>query len=110
MTRKKEEDDKAVAELTVGREDTEERRQLVAAVAELTAARDDADSKLAALRENDPAVLEELSGKVDTCKAAVNRWTDNAWNMKSYIVRKHGISSSEVDRMLQIPADMDYVE
>ena len=56
-------------------------------------------------------------------KAAVegaNRWTgkrmnkkwvvDNIWNMKSYLVRKQGMGSKEVDQMLEIPEDFDYIE
>ena len=30
--------------------------------------------------------------------------------MKSYLVRKQGMGSKEVDQMLEIPEDFDYIE
>lgn len=43
------------------------------------------------------------------CKDGVNRWTDNTWQVKSWMVKTKGMSGSDVDRYLQIKGDFDYV-
>lgn len=43
------------------------------------------------------------------CKDGVNRWTDNTWCIKSWMVKKKGLSGKEVDKYLQIKGDFDNV-
>lgn len=49
-------------------------------------------------------------GHVATARVAVNRWTDNVWALKSHLMRKFGRSSKEVDRMMELGDDFDYVD
>lgn len=43
------------------------------------------------------------------CKDGVNRWTDNTWEIKSWMVKKKGLSGKDVDKYLQIKGDFDNV-
>lgn len=110
----------------------DERLEMKERLGALQARHDELERELAVLRENDPEVLRELGergaaaclallasghsrrccaeGGVKTAKDATNRWTDNLWSVKSYVVKKLGRSSREVDQMLRLPADFDYVE
>lgn len=35
---------------------------------------------------------------------------DNLWSLKSHITRKYGYASKDVDHMLEIPEDFDYID
>ena len=70
----------------------------------------DIDKDLGRLKENDPKVLDELRAHISTAKAAINRWTDNIYAVKSGLKKKHGISSKEADKILHINDDFDYIE
>ena len=41
--------------------------------------------------------------------AALCRWTDNVWTLKEHLVSKYGKGPGEVDAMMGIPEDFDYV-
>ncbi|KAG7391009.1 Meiotic nuclear division protein 1 [Phytophthora pseudosyringae] len=62
------------------------------------------------LAENDPATLEELERKVRMAKEGSDRWTDNVYTLKSWVVKKRGVEGKEVDKWLGIKDDFDYVE
>eukprot|EP00944_MAST-04C_sp_MAST-4C-sp1_P005057 g5057.t1 len=68
------------------------------------------EEALKSTRKNDPKVLEELGIKVNIAKESVNRWTDNIWQVKSFVVKKFGKTAKEMDAYLGIPVDFDYVE
>lgn len=68
------------------------------------------DEELKRYRNNDPVVIKEMNNMVDECVNAINRWTDNTYNCKSYVVKHFGRSSGEVDKMIDIPEDFDYIE
>lgn len=36
------------------------------------------------------------------CQSAAERWTDNVWTIKSYLTRKKGMASKEVNRLVHI--------
>jgi len=44
-----------------------------------------------------------------TAKACSDRWTDNVWALKRYLVEHAGRAPGEVDAMLGLPDDFDYV-
>ncbi|KAL3668813.1 hypothetical protein V7S43_006106 [Phytophthora oleae] len=48
------------------------------------------------LAENDPAILEELERKVRMAKEGSDRWTDNVYTLKSWVVKKRGVEGKEV--------------
>lgn len=61
-------------------------------------------------KANDPATIAELREKVGKAKEAANRWVDNLWALKSHCVKKLSMVSSDFDRLMQVPADLDYFE
>ncbi len=90
-------------------------------------------SKLKQSQEVDPEVLEQLKGEstvinihekciflfyfsfifypvyLQTTVTAVNRWTDNIFNIKSWCKNKFSMEESALDKNFGIPADMDYL-
>ncbi|TDH67351.1 hypothetical protein CCR75_004125 [Bremia lactucae] len=74
------------------------------------------------LAENDPAILKELEHKVRLSKEGADRWTDNVYTLKSWVVQKRGVEGKEVvgtpatfrekrivDKWLGIKDDFDYI-
>ena len=43
------------------------------------------------------------------CKDGVNRWTDNTWQVKSWMVKTRGMCGADVDKYLQLTGDFDHV-
>ncbi|GMF22731.1 unnamed protein product [Phytophthora lilii] len=53
-------------------------------------------TKVQHLAENDPEVLEQLERKVRMAKEGSDRWTDNVYTLKSWVVKKRGVEGKEV--------------
>jgi hypothetical protein len=68
------------------------------------------DKELAAHADNDPEVVKALQEKAKGAKLAADRWTDNTWALKSYLVKKFGRDPKEADKLLGITDSFDYVE
>ena len=68
------------------------------------------ENELAHNKANDPAELERIQKEVIMLKEGADRWTDNIWAVKSYLVKKRGMSGKEVDKMLGIDGNFDYLE
>jgi hypothetical protein len=67
------------------------------------------EEELAKNRENDPAELKRVQQEVVSLKAGADRWTDNVWAIKSHLVKKRGMAGKEVDKMLGIDGNFDYL-
>jgi hypothetical protein len=63
---------------------------------ELKAQEEEQAAELAKNSVMDPAELKRLVDQTEVCKQAGNRWTDNMWTLKKYLMKKKGISSKEV--------------
>tara|TARA_A100001015_G_scaffold219911_1_gene247454 strand:- start:304 stop:804 length:501 start_codon:yes stop_codon:yes gene_type:complete len=61
-------------------------------------------------KENDPEEIQKIIDDCKVVKQGAERWTDNVYQMKKYLTRTKGMSGKEVDKMLGITADYDYVE
>ncbi|KAG5177094.1 meiotic nuclear division protein 1 [Tribonema minus] len=61
------------------------------------------------LKENDPKELERVRAEVEGARERANLWTDNLWAIKAFMVKKQGLTGKEVDRMLGLKEDFDYV-
>jgi hypothetical protein len=58
----------------------------------------------------DPKKLEEIRKKQKTAKDAANRWTDNLYEMESWMKKQNpGLSSDELAKNFPILKDLDYV-
>jgi hypothetical protein len=63
-----------------------------------------------AFAASDPDALAALQARAVVCKAAADRWTDNVWTLKSYLVNSMGKAPVEVDSLLGIDDSFDYVK
>lgn len=77
---------------------------------ELTTQVDELKRELKVLSDNDPEVIEQLSKKIKVAKDGADRWTDNVFNLKLWVVQKRSLPSSEVDKWLGLSEDFDYIE
>ncbi|ETK85306.1 hypothetical protein, variant [Phytophthora nicotianae] len=92
------------------RSDSDERVQKLRRLEEQKAKVNALRTKVQHLAENDPAILEELERKVRMAKEGSDRWTDNVYTLKAWVVKKRGVEGKEVDKWLGIKDDFDYVE
>ncbi|XP_021373110.1 meiotic nuclear division protein 1 homolog isoform X1 [Mizuhopecten yessoensis] len=100
----------SVLRAKVGKEDNDDRSELLA---ELVVKKDEKSrlmSELDLYRECDPDVLQEVQNQTVVAKEAANRWTDNVFSIKSWIKRKFSFEESVIDKQFDIPEDFDYVE
>jgi hypothetical protein len=48
--------------------------------------------------------------KVKIAKVGADRWTDNVYTLRSWVIQKRGCAGGEADKWLGIKDDFDYVE
>jgi len=97
-----------LADAKRGREDEDgERAKKLAKLAELENAKKSALEELEKLKENDPQAMADLEKELQLCKEAANRWTDNIFSCKSYLVKKRGMDKKEANRLLSITDAFD---
>ncbi|XP_033747912.1 meiotic nuclear division protein 1 homolog isoform X1 [Pecten maximus] len=100
----------SVSKAKVGKEDNEDRSELLAALAERREEKSRLMSELELYRECDPEVLQEVQNQTTVAREAANRWTDNVFSIKSWIKRKFSFEESVIDKQFDIPEDFDYME
>lgn len=76
----------------------------------LKAEREALAAQLKAYADSDPDAYKALLAKVGGAKAGADRWTDNVFTAKSYLINKFGKEPREVDAMLGLKDDFDYVK
>lgn len=57
-----------------------------------------------------PEYLEKLDKDKQICVDGVNRWTDNIWNVTSFVKKRDPTKAKEMAKHFGVPDDMDYVE
>ncbi|KAI2497047.1 hypothetical protein MHU86_17473 [Fragilaria crotonensis] len=87
-----------------------ERAAKLARLAELSKERAALQIEYEALKENDPQALADLQKELELVKNAANRWTDNVFNCKTYLVKKRGMDKKEAIKILGITPAFDYPE
>ncbi|CCI43066.1 hypothetical protein ABG067_004663 [Albugo candida] len=92
------------------RVESNERAEKLARMVELEETLSIMKEKVKQFEENDPKVLNELESSVKKVKEGADRWTDNIFNLRSWVVQKRGVPTGEVDKWLGIKDDFDYVE
>ncbi|DAZ93683.1 TPA: hypothetical protein N0F65_008191, partial [Lagenidium giganteum] len=80
------------------RTESEERVEKLKRMNELQSNVNDMKTRIQHLAENDPEVLEKLDKQVKTAKEGADRWTDNIFTLRSWIVQKRGCANAEVRR------------
>ncbi|XP_070572534.1 meiotic nuclear division protein 1 homolog isoform X2 [Ptychodera flava] len=93
-----------------GREETDQRAELLTELKEKEDLKSRLGAELEQYRECDPEVLKEIQNETGTAKEAVNRWTDNVFNIKSWCKKKFGFEERVIDKQFGIPEDFDYLD
>jgi Leucine zipper with capping helix domain len=97
-----------LADAKRGREDEGgDRVAKLARLAELAKEHAALQTEYEALKENDPQALADLQKELDLVKNAANRWTDNVFNCKTYLVKKRGMDKKEAIKILGITPAFD---
>ena len=71
------------------------------------------ERQVEALKENDPAEIEKMENNITLCRDASNRWTDNLLQVRTWMVKKKGMSTKEAKDTLKqmgVPTELDYVK
>jgi hypothetical protein len=55
------------------------------------------DRRLESLKFNDPEEIKRILREAEANQQAANRWTDNIWSVKGFLVKKKGMPSKEVN-------------
>lgn len=66
------------------------------------------DEFIEANKYNDPAEILKIEKLIDNMQNHANRWTDNVYQMKKYLMKKAGRSSKECNSILNIDDNFDY--
>ena len=74
---------------------TSSRASKMARLSELRALTAAAAIELEKLRQNDPREIANLEKEYVLVKGAANRWTDNIFSCKDYLVKKRGMMKAE---------------
>ena len=98
-----------LADCKFKRQNTSEREENLAAFSEAKRERTELEAKLSVNAENDPANIEKLVDATKLCAEGANRWTDNTWTLKSYVVDKMNMDVANVEKWLEMKSDFDYV-
>ncbi|CAN8070400.1 unnamed protein product [Agarophyton chilense] len=101
---------KEIEELRVGREDTEERRNVLAELETLEHRRQDFDRRLEHFAEFDPEEMERLKERTKVARECTNRWVDNIFNCQSWAVKKYFMDKRDFNKQFGIPEELDYIE
>lgn len=97
-----------LADAKRGREDDDgERSQKLARLSELATEKAKLETELESLKENDPQAIADLQKELKFVTEAANRWTDNIFNCKTYLVKKRGLEKKEANKYLGITEIFD---
>ncbi|XP_035724115.1 meiotic nuclear division protein 1 homolog [Vespa mandarinia] len=93
-----------------GREDTEERRNLLQEVQQLREKENELKNHIAKLSDVDPEVIGKMAERAQMFKEVTNIWTDNIFAIQSWCKRKFDISEQDLNKQFSISDDLDYKE
>ena len=82
-------------------------------MARLQALAEEAKSHTAVLEmnlQNDPEEVRRIEKSGDKLRDSANRWVDNTYAVKSFLTKKRGMASREVDKYLGIDDNFDYYD
>ncbi|KAJ8600659.1 hypothetical protein CTAYLR_010683 [Chrysophaeum taylorii] len=101
----------AEADALVGREDEDGTRSAkLRKLGNLVAKKKAIEADLAALKENDPEELERLTRSAAEFKEHAERWTENLFALKHWLIKKKGAHPQQVDSLFKsvdLPANLD---
>lgn len=98
-----------VEQAKVGREEGEERSETLRRLKELEEKKESLGKEIQKYRDSDPEVLATMKESTKVAQAAVNRWTDNIFSIKSWCKNKFFIEEEVLNKQFDIPEDLDYI-
>lgn len=87
----------------------DERSKVLDKLVELEATHKELESRISLLSACNPETLKELKELTNVCRDSANRWTDNLFTVKTFVVDKFGIERSDFDKNFSVPEEFDYV-
>ncbi|XP_024868802.1 meiotic nuclear division protein 1 homolog [Temnothorax curvispinosus] len=88
--------------------DTEEKRKLLEEVEQLRKEEQEIKKQIAKFSDVDPEVITEMDEKAQKYKDVANIWTDNVFAIQSWCKNKFSVSEQDLNKMFNIPEDLDY--
>ncbi|KAJ1981768.1 Meiotic nuclear division protein 1 [Dimargaris xerosporica] len=107
LVQKNEELQASIAAATDGREETDERAELLKQLSEIENKHTANKQELDKFRECDPVLLQAKERAANKAKDAANRWTDNIFILQSYCVNKFGVDTADFNKQFGITDDFD---
>eukprot|EP01028_Stygiella_incarcerata_P008511 TRINITY_DN3714_c0_g1_i1.p1 TRINITY_DN3714_c0_g1~~TRINITY_DN3714_c0_g1_i1.p1 ORF type:complete len:207 (-),score=84.71 TRINITY_DN3714_c0_g1_i1:47-667(-) len=98
------------ATLSEGREESEERAQMEIELKQMMEEEERLEAELQKFIDFDPEHVEEMEKRASVAFDAANRWTDNVFNVITWLKNKMNMESRDLRAQFQIPDDFDYVE
>ncbi|KAJ3026490.1 UNVERIFIED_CONTAM: Meiotic nuclear division protein 1 [Siphonaria sp. JEL0065] len=92
---------------TNGREESEERTQLLTDYKTAEAHQQGLNAELLQFKDCDPTMIDAKEKAAEIAKAAANRWTDNIFSLQSHCREKFMMPVSDFCRNFQIPEELD---
>nr|XP_026693349.1 meiotic nuclear division protein 1 homolog [Ciona intestinalis] len=110
FTKKLASTNRGLAEAEETRKDSKGREELLQELAKLEKEKANLQLEIAKYKECDPEVVNAITDETQIAKESANRWTDNMFNLKSWIKRKFPIDEAVINKQFEIPEELDYVE
>ncbi|KAJ3334098.1 Meiotic nuclear division protein 1 [Blyttiomyces sp. JEL0837] len=98
-----------IEEARVGREMTEERKELLNKFNEAKKQNAEIKKELALYRDCDPTALEAKKKAAAVAKAAANRWTENIFCLQSYCSKNFSMDTAQFNQQFGIPENLDTI-
>ena len=96
--------------LSDGREQTEDYQLKRQALSDAEEKLCEVNHLLSEVAANDPELLEEIRLEAKVAEVAATRWTDNVFNLLSFIKKNNaGYSEAQLREGLGVPVDFDYL-
>lgn len=99
-----------VSEAQSGREDSDNRNNILKELVENKNTLIDLKTKIEKYKDCDPEILDVMKKQIIAYKEAANRWTDNIFSIKSWCKNKFFIEEAVLNKQFEIPEDLDYLE
>ncbi|KAI3643648.1 hypothetical protein MP228_009812 [Amoeboaphelidium protococcarum] len=107
LTKQREELQLKIADAQIGREECDERADLLAKLSSAETKRMNQMQELQQYADNDPATLQAKRDATKIAKDAANRWTESIMSIQSYCTSKFGVDLESFNAQFEIPQDLD---
>ncbi|XP_074264607.1 meiotic nuclear division protein 1 homolog [Silene latifolia] len=99
--------------LKKGREDTDEREEVLSELKSVELKHKELKDELAQYADNDPAAFDAMKNAIEVAYSAANRWTDNVFILKQWCGNNFPQAKEQLESLYQeagITDEFDYIE